>query len=59
MVSLFSGDHNIFYAHNDEYISATLGAYDKALSKIYSCFSTGTLEKQLSGPAINPVFNIR
>ena len=56
---LITGSHNICYAHDDENIDTTLRAYDAALEVISEGLSTGSLEKRLSGPAIEPIFKVR
>jgi glutamate-1-semialdehyde 2,1-aminomutase len=55
---LLTSSHNVCYAHDDEDIASTLDAYDAALSVIQGGLSKGSLEKQLSGPVIEPIFKV-
>ncbi|MBT3910331.1 MAG: aminotransferase class III-fold pyridoxal phosphate-dependent enzyme [Rhodospirillaceae bacterium] len=56
---LLTASHNISYAHNDENIATALAAYNHVLPLIHRGLEAGTLENQLAGPVIEPVFAVR
>ena len=56
---LLTASHNISYAHSSENIATALHAYNMVLPIIHQDLRSGSLEKRLAGPVIEPVFAVR
>jgi glutamate-1-semialdehyde aminotransferase len=53
---LWTGFHNLSFAHSDADIEHVLKAYDRALDALASALSRGALESSLRGRPVQPVF---
>ena len=53
------GSHNISYAHTEEDMAHTAGAYDGAFGVIRAALDSGDFEKKLKVPPLVPVFAVR
>jgi len=56
---LVTASHNISYAHSEENLAAALDAYNTVLPLVHQGLVDGTLERQMEGPIIEPVFAVR
>jgi glutamate-1-semialdehyde aminotransferase len=53
---LWAGFHNMCYTHNDQDIDYTLKTYAEVLPMVADAVANDTLEKQLKGAPVEPVF---
>jgi len=53
---LWSGYHNMSFAHKEEHINYTISAYDLVLEKLNTEIENSTLDKSLKGKPLEPVF---
>lgn len=53
---LWSGFHNMAFAHGNEEVSRLLGAYEEALPILREAVETGTVRRRLRGKPVEPVF---
>lgn len=53
---LWSGFHNVSFSHGDAEVNAVLDAYREVLPLVKRALDEGTVEKQLRGEPVEPVF---
>jgi hypothetical protein len=53
---LWGGFHNVSYSHGDVEVGKILSAYERVLAKLAKALEAGTVESQLRGKQLEPVF---
>jgi hypothetical protein len=53
---LWSGFHNVSFSHGDTEVNVVLDAYREVLPLVKRALDDGTVEKQLRGEPVEPVF---